>query len=318
MANYKAGDVIRLTRNAVGMTQEELSDGICSVETLSRIENNRHKIKRDIYRRLMERLERGIHDNCAVCMGNDMSLLEEYILLEDTLSKREYDISKQYLAHICEKISDSVVDRQYLKRVRALVDYELGEISAQAFIKQLQEAMEMTIPAYESYLWGDQRGRIYPYREQEILILMGMGIAYYDVGELDKDIIIYETIIRSLDAGYMDEKNAAELKLINLANLARPLGKLGRYEEALAKAEEGLNMAISRGYAHGLVELMMGVAGCRMRIAKNSVDTKRKQQELAESKKMMQQAYYIAAARKDKYNQKNIAENLNYHFGLEM
>ena len=40
MANYKAGDVIRLTRNAVGMTQEELSDGICSVETLSRIENN--------------------------------------------------------------------------------------------------------------------------------------------------------------------------------------------------------------------------------------------------------------------------------------
>ena len=96
MANYKAGDVIRLTRNAVGMTQEELSDGICSVETLSRIENNRHKIKRDIYRRLMERMERGIHDNCAVCMGNDMSLLEEYILLEDTLSKREYDISKQY------------------------------------------------------------------------------------------------------------------------------------------------------------------------------------------------------------------------------
>lgn len=318
MANYKAGDVIRLTRNAVGMTQEELSDGICSVETLSRIENNRHKIKRDIYRKLMERMERGIHDNCAVCMGNDMSLLEEYILLEDTLSKREYDISKQYLAHICEKISDSVVDRQYLKRVRALVDYELGEISAQAFIKQLQEAMEMTIPAYESYLWGDQRGKIYPYREQEILILMGMGIAYYDVGELDKDIIIYETIIRSLDAGYMDEKNAAELKLINLANLARPLGKLGRYEEALAKAEEGLNMAISRGYAHGLVELMMGTAWNRMKIAKNGIDTERKQQELAESKKMMQQAYYIAAARKDKYNLKSIVENLKYHFGLEM
>lgn len=318
MANYKAGDVIRLTRNAVGMTQEELSDGICSVETLSRIENNRHKIKRDIYRKLMERMERGIHDNCAVCMGNDMSLLEEYILLEDTLSKREYDISKQYLAHICEKISDSVVDRQYLKRVRALVDYELGEISAQAFIKQLQEAMEMTIPAYESYLWGDQRGKIYPYREQEILILMGMGIAYYDVGELDKDIIIYEMIIRSLDAGYMDEKNAAELKLINLANLSRPLGKLGRYEEALAKAEEGLNMAISRGYAHGLVELMMGTAWNRMKIAKNGIDTERKQQELAESKKMMQQAYYIAAARKDKYNLKSIVENLKYHFGLEM
>lgn len=317
MANYKAGDVIRLTRNAVGLTQEELSDGICSVETLSRIENNRHKIKRDIYRRLMERLERGIHDNCAVCMGNDMSLLEEYILLEDTLSKREYDISKQYLAHICEKISDSVVDRQYLKRVRALVDYELGEISAQVFIKQLQEAMEMTIPAYESYLWGDQRGKIYPYREQEILILMGMGIAYYDVGELDKDIIIYETIIRSLDAEYMDEKNAAELKLINLANLSRPLGKLGRYEEALAKAEEGLNMAISRGYAHGLVELMMGVAGNRLKLAKRKESDER-EKELMNAKKMMRQAYYIAVARKDIHMLKLIKQNIKYFFDEEI
>lgn len=43
MANYRAGDVIRMTRNAVGITQEDLSDGICSVETLSRIENGDRK-----------------------------------------------------------------------------------------------------------------------------------------------------------------------------------------------------------------------------------------------------------------------------------
>lgn len=175
----------------------------------------------------------------------------------------------------------------------------------------------MTIPAYESYLWGDQRGRIYPYREQEILILMGMGIAYYDVGELDKDIIIYETIIRSLDAGYMDEKNAAELKLINLANLSRPLGKLGRYEEALAKAEEGLNMAISRGYAHGLVELMMQTAGNRLKLAKRK-EADEREKELMNAKKMMRRAYYIAAARKDIHNLKLIKQNIKYFFDEEI
>lgn len=318
MANYRAGDVIRLTRNAVGKTQEELSDGICSVETLSRIENGRHQVKRDIYRKLMEKMGRGVHDNCAICMGRDMFLMEEYTLFEDAMVKREYGVAKEYLRHLRENISELLADRQYLKRNEALLAYGLGEIRVQEFILQLQEAMEMTLPDYESYLWGDRHDRIYPYREQEILILMGLGIAYYDLGELDKDIVIYETIIRSLDAGYMDAKNAAELKLINLANLARPLGKLGRYEEALAKAEEGLHMAVSRGYAHTLVELMMGTAGNRMKLAKTIVDTEKKQQELAESKKMMQQAYYIAAARKDQYNQKSIAENLKYHFGLEM
>ena len=67
MANYNAGDVIRLMRNAAGMSQEELSDGICSVETLSRIENGKHKIKQSTYAALMEKMERDTRKNYALC-----------------------------------------------------------------------------------------------------------------------------------------------------------------------------------------------------------------------------------------------------------
>ena len=106
MADYRAGDVIRLTRNAVGMSQEELCDGICSVQTLSHIENNKHRIKPDTYRQLMEKMGRGVHNNCAVCMGKDMSLLEEYPLFEDAMAKRDYHVAERYLTRIREKISD--------------------------------------------------------------------------------------------------------------------------------------------------------------------------------------------------------------------
>ena len=142
MANYRAGDVIRMTRNAVGITQEDLSDGICSVETLSRIENGKHKIKRETYRKLMEKMGRAVHDNCAVCMGKDMSLLEEYTLFEDAMAKREYNMAKRYLERIREKISDLLVDRQYLKRVETLLTYELGELSPQEFLLQLEETIK--------------------------------------------------------------------------------------------------------------------------------------------------------------------------------
>lgn len=37
MSNYRAGDIIRMTREFVGMSREELSDEICSVQTLYRI-----------------------------------------------------------------------------------------------------------------------------------------------------------------------------------------------------------------------------------------------------------------------------------------
>ena len=38
MSNYRAGDVIRMTREYIGISREELSDGICSPQTLYRLE----------------------------------------------------------------------------------------------------------------------------------------------------------------------------------------------------------------------------------------------------------------------------------------
>ena len=315
MANYRAGDVIRLTRNAVGMSQEELCDGICAVQTLSHIENNRHRIKPDTYRRLMEKMGRGVHNNCVVCMGKDMSLLEEYPFFEDAMAKRDYHTAECYLMRIREKISDFVTDRQSLKRVESLLDYDMGKIGAQEHMRQLGEAMEMTIPDYVCYLWGEKRDIVYPYREQEILTLMEIGNTYYDMREMDKAIHVYETIIRSLDAGYMDIKNAKELKLITLANLSFPLEKQEKYEEALLNAEKGLEMAVDLGYAHALVELLVSVAWNQIQLSDRVRDNQRRKQELLEAKRKMQQAYYIAAARKDKHNQMKISDYFKRYFG---
>ena len=55
MVYYNANEVIKLTRKAMGLTQEELSEGICEVVTLSRIENGHTSVKRSTYKKLMEK-----------------------------------------------------------------------------------------------------------------------------------------------------------------------------------------------------------------------------------------------------------------------
>ena len=54
MSNYNVGDIIRLTRLSIGMSQEELSDDICSVQTFSRIENGKVNVKKNTYQQLMD------------------------------------------------------------------------------------------------------------------------------------------------------------------------------------------------------------------------------------------------------------------------
>ena len=58
MGIYAVGEVIRRTRESLGMTQEELCEGICDVVTLSRIENGRNTPSRANFELLMERMGR--------------------------------------------------------------------------------------------------------------------------------------------------------------------------------------------------------------------------------------------------------------------
>ena len=56
MAFYKIGNVIRKRRIDLNLTQEELSFGICSVSTLSKIENGERYPNKKNFDALMQRL----------------------------------------------------------------------------------------------------------------------------------------------------------------------------------------------------------------------------------------------------------------------
>lgn len=55
MSNYRIGDVIRLTRLCMGITQEQLCENICSVQTLHRIENGKTSVKKRIIHKINEK-----------------------------------------------------------------------------------------------------------------------------------------------------------------------------------------------------------------------------------------------------------------------
>ena len=56
METYRIGEIIREQRNRRNISQEELCFGICSVTTLSRIENGNQKPSLKVEEALLERL----------------------------------------------------------------------------------------------------------------------------------------------------------------------------------------------------------------------------------------------------------------------
>ena len=62
--NYRIGDVVRKRRKMLGMSAQELCEGICSEKTLRRLENNKVKTQRAIWGELFSKL--GLSDRKSV------------------------------------------------------------------------------------------------------------------------------------------------------------------------------------------------------------------------------------------------------------
>ena len=152
MANYRANDVIRLTRKAVGLSQEAISEGICSVETFSRIERGKTKIKGDTYKKIMERLERNTDKFYAVCSRGDVDLLDDVAAIENAIAKFDYQLADSILGNVRENIGDTPENKQYVEGIKAIIDHGNGKISAETEKLYLEHALMLTVPDYKIFL----------------------------------------------------------------------------------------------------------------------------------------------------------------------
>ena len=109
MAVYVVGDFLRETRLRKGYTQEEVSYGICTPASLSRIENGAQKPGRLILEKLFERL--GTENNLfnSFVSREEMELYSAIQELIRNVTDAEIDkIHKQIL--IVEKLTENTSD----------------------------------------------------------------------------------------------------------------------------------------------------------------------------------------------------------------
>ncbi len=304
MANYRVGDVIRLTRKAAGITQEQLSDGICSVETLSRIENGKHAVKRETYSQLMAKMGRDTSRCYALCMSKDMELLEERIWLEDALSKFDYREADRYLSILKRKIADTPMNQQYIARIEGLLDYRNKRIDAEEWIKREENAIRLTVPEYEKYLFIEKKEDAFPFTELEILTLMSLANAYSVNEQPDIAIRIYDALLLGLEEEYMDFISVRKLRMVINFNYIRSLEQQDKYQEALDKGKKLLENAIKFDYGRMIPMALVAIVWDMNKIIEKDSNAN----EILEIKRKLRQAYYIAAARNDNYNV-NIIKN---------
>ncbi len=239
MSNYNVGDMIKLTRQAIGMSQEELSDGICSVQTLSRIENGKVSVKKKVYQQLMERMGRDGNKNYSVLSTDDFDVLDIMVEVNNAIFYKEYELAEKKLEVLKTSLSlKEDINYIFVKECEIIIDGGLGRISKQEELEYLEELISITVPNYKEYLY-----KAYPFLHEEIILLMNIGNVYGNLGEREMAIDIYYMLIRSMNTGYMKREDSVQLITILISNAARFYGGMGQRDTAIAMCWNAIKKA---------------------------------------------------------------------------
>ena len=150
MKNVFLGEYVKQRRLDLGLTQEQLCDGICEPMTLSRLENGKQTPSRNRINALLQRL--GLPDDryFALLSKNELEMeaLQKEIVACNATEKVPEGLEK--LAQF-EKLADpdDQIAQQFALRSRVLLGRLDGRYTPLEQIDLLMQAIQLTVPRFD-------------------------------------------------------------------------------------------------------------------------------------------------------------------------
>lgn len=150
MQNFFPGDYIKQKRMDLGLTQEQLCEGICEPMTLSRLENGKQTPSRNRINALLQRM--GLPDDryFALLSKNELEMeaLQKEIVACNVTERVDEGFEK--LAQF-EQLADpdDQIAKQFALRSREVLGCLAKQYTPQERIDLLMQAIRLTIPRFD-------------------------------------------------------------------------------------------------------------------------------------------------------------------------
>lgn len=306
------GEAIKKRRLELGLTQEQLCEGICEPITISRLENGKQTPSRNRINALLERLDMPADRYYALFSTHerDVDALQQEIISygirfdKSTADERPKIRALALEAHkkleaIIDK--DDTLSRQLILRSRVLVGTENGDYSFDEKIRMLIEAIRMTSPRFDL----DDIGRGL-YTTDEIKIINHLAMEYSDAGKTMDAIGIWNQLHKYIRKHFSNiPLSRAHLNMIAY-NYARELNIIGQTKKAIEIAEEGQQVCLDYGNYLSLPGLLAIQAECHHLLGDDE-----------KSRELYIQSYYVVKAIKDSDNAQRIKRKAKKLLNLE-
>lgn len=258
MAVYVVGDFLRETRLRKGYTQEEVSYGICTTASLSRIENGAQKPGRLILEKLLERL--GTENNLfnSFVSREEMELYIEIQTLIRNVTDEDIEKIEEQI-NVVEKLvkNTSELEHQCLFWAKGKLAAQKDSNNYEA-MNWLMRAIRITLPDFN----GKTPLRNHLLTFDEITIINSIAVRYAENGELLVAIQLDMWLKEYMESKIVDAKIKTTKYPMILYNLSCWFEDEQCYKEELKMADQGIEFCVKYGNLAAFPRLVLnkGVA----------------------------------------------------------
>lgn len=273
---YLFNEIIRDERINRGETQEQLSENICSPETLSRIESGKRAPSRKNFNAIMSKLgiDKTIYNSYV--SAKDFSIYEEKRNISKYISRHEYKKAKKTFDSLKRSIDCTIIEnKQYILSTEAMLDRTFGRISNEEALQKNFKALSYTFKNY-------QQGFYRILSRQEVIILNQIGIIYKRLGKRKKAISMFESVLKCYEASKIDMMYHYSACALIMINLSAYLEEELEIDKAIEICDKGIMLDLKCGRGNRLGIFLTNKA-CSLEHAKNSTI----------QKKYFKQAFYL-------------------------
>lgn len=281
---YLVGEVLKQYRIKKAISQEELSEGICAPETISRIESGKRAPNTKNYYALAQKLDAEVDYFDAGIDTENFSLILLKREMQIAVARHQWDKAEQLLGQLKSGLEkegklQNPRNQMGLKPEEYCIRYNQKKCSAEEFMAVCEQLADC-----ENERWREEAYWKQFLTRDKVRILNYIAVLYTIRREFDKAANIWEEVLGWLEKSSVGLTERYSESLTTLSNLAITYNKMKCNEKSIQMSEKSIQFCLECGRGATIPKLIA-----------NQAETLHLMESGAE-KCMMQlkQAYYIS------------------------
>lgn len=294
---YLLNEVIQRSRMEKKISQEALSEGICSPETLSRLETGKRAPNPRNFRALMKKLETGQDYYNPKLDTVDFKLLEKHKELERAMTVRDWERAWIMLEDLKGELDmSSSRNRRTLQTAEKSILLGMGRILPEEFLKYCEEELQCGEKGWKKEEFWKQF-----FTNEKVNLLNHIALCYEKKKQYKESIFILEKLGQQLRDSKVRLIHRYNAGMTVAGNLASYYNEVGKFEQSLEMCEKGMELCMESGRGLRISNFLCNKAEAINEKENKATDI---------SRRYLEQAFYIS----DLFSTNSVTRYINDYY----